>query len=161
LGRVFDEAAPRLLLLAAHLAPRGADAEDLLQSTFVEAIASAHTFDRSRPVMPWLMGILAHQARRVQRAPRRELDTTPLRAIASIDPREIAGQHELIAAFEAALDDMSPTLRRFLVLHLVHGLSHAQIAQSEGCPPGTVKSRLRRGLARLREVLPAGFAASV
>ena len=42
LARYFDVAAPRLLLIAAHLAPSGVEAEDLVQQTFYEALASRY-----------------------------------------------------------------------------------------------------------------------
>ena len=53
---VFDELAPELLLIAAHVAPAGAEPEDLVQATFVDAIEKAPRWDRDRLLMPWLIG---------------------------------------------------------------------------------------------------------
>ncbi|MEO6709414.1 MAG: sigma-70 family RNA polymerase sigma factor, partial [Planctomycetota bacterium] len=62
LGEVFDSAAPELLRLAMHLVRDPSEAEDVLQATFLAAIEGADSFDPSRPLMPWLTGILARQA---------------------------------------------------------------------------------------------------
>src|SRR5690606_22081610 len=61
LTRVFDATAGRLVLLAAHLAGPGAIAEDLVQATFLAAMHRAATWDRRRPVWPWLAAILHNQ----------------------------------------------------------------------------------------------------
>ena len=67
LGEVFDRTAPRLLHLAMHLAHSAEDAEDLLQATFVLAMKKAATFSKGEPLLPWLSGILAGEARNLAR----------------------------------------------------------------------------------------------
>ena len=54
LARVFDAFAPELLIVAGHLTRDLAAAEDLVQSTFLQAIESATSFDAGRRLMPWL-----------------------------------------------------------------------------------------------------------
>jgi len=63
LGEVFDRTAPRLLRLAMHLVHSAADAEDLVQATYVQAMRLAATFDAERPLLPWLLALLAGPAR--------------------------------------------------------------------------------------------------
>ena len=58
LAELFDRAAPELLRLALHLCRHAADAEDVLQATFLAAIESAQRFQRSHRVLPWLTGPL-------------------------------------------------------------------------------------------------------
>lgn len=48
--------------MAIHLVGNATDAEDLVQTTFLEAIRGAQRFTPGRPVMPWLASILAHRA---------------------------------------------------------------------------------------------------
>ena len=60
IARVFDHAAPKLLLLAAHWTNNAADREDLVQATFVQAVRDAEQFDPGRRVLPWLAKILAN-----------------------------------------------------------------------------------------------------
>src|SRR5690606_3151312 len=71
---------------------------------------------------------------------------------------EVAERREFHARVLAAIEDLGPAYRQVLVLHLVHGLQAAQIAAALGVPAGTVRSRIARGLARLREALPAHVA---
>ena len=69
LAGVFDQLAPQLLLVAAHLL-RDGSAEDLVQATFLDAIQHAQRWDPSRKLAPWLVGMLGnhlHEARRQQR----------------------------------------------------------------------------------------------
>jgi DNA-directed RNA polymerase specialized sigma24 family protein len=68
LARVFDATAPKLLLLAAHLARDASSAEDLVQVTFLAALKDADSYDARRPLMQWLAGILAHRASDLRRA---------------------------------------------------------------------------------------------
>ena len=67
LGELFDAAAPRLLKLAIHLCGDPAEAEDLVQATFLAAIEQRERIDASRPAIPWLTGVLAHKAQQVRR----------------------------------------------------------------------------------------------
>ncbi|HZN39587.1 MAG TPA: sigma factor, partial [Planctomycetota bacterium] len=66
LGKVFDRTAPELLRVAIYLSGNRADADDLVQRTFLTAIESRASHDRARRAMPWLLGILANLARRLQ-----------------------------------------------------------------------------------------------
>src|ERR1043166_7498204 len=80
LAAVFDALAPQLLLVASHLVRDGALAEDLLQTTFVEAMRSASRYDARRPLLPWLSRILTNHARKLQKVRRRVPDPRRLRA---------------------------------------------------------------------------------
>ena len=86
LAEVFDRTAPELLRVALHLAPGPALADDLVQDTFLTAIEQARTWDASRPLLPWLMGILTNLARYAKRQQRRGLDAERLRRPRPTDP---------------------------------------------------------------------------
>lgn len=158
LARVFDLLAGELLLLAAHVAPRGADPEDLLQDTFLCAIEHRAKFDPTRPVRPWLVGILGNLAREARRRLARAPDPQRLRVPADVEPIADAQTHELEGTLAETLHALPRLDRQVLTLRLVHGLTDAQIAQALAVPLPTAKARLRRGLARLREGLPASLA---
>lgn len=161
LGALFDRTAPALLRLALHLARDPAHAEDLLQATFVKAIEDRGRWDRTRPLLPWLLGILGHlhqqQRWRLGRRPDPDRLTKPRQA----SPFEAASARELGNAVENAIDALPAPFRPVLRLHLGYGHTPAEIAHALARPPGTVRSQLARGLARLRRLLPAGLATGV
>src|SRR5262245_1352408 len=95
LEQVFDRAAPELLRVALHLAPDAAQAEDLVQATFVRAIEHAGKHDGERAVLPWLIGILAHEAARARRDSRRSVDPARVEERASVDPAEASATREV------------------------------------------------------------------
>lgn len=158
LAEVFDLVAQELLLVASHLANRRDSAEDLVQETFVVAIRNAHAFDASRPLEPWLLGILANLARNAHRKSARSI-TLPVgidAAGAACDPAETAAAREFVASLHASLERMPRHLREVLTLHLVHHMTPTEIAHAKGRPVGTIKSWVHRGLRDLRRLLPAG-----
>lgn len=160
LGRVFDAVAPKLLLAATHLARKGAEAEDLVQATFLRAIEGAKTFDSGRRLMPWLVGILTNEARMAGRRNRREADPErlPVQPPPALDPQDAAAAKELDDALARALEALPKRYRSVLTFKLVHGLSPLEIAHALELPPETVKSRIRRGLQMLRRALPVSHA---
>lgn len=141
-------------------------AEDVTQEAFISAWRHLDTF-RGGSFRSWLFTIAANRARdelrRGVRRPATSLDAArddPDRA--ALDPPDggpgpeaAAEQGELRAALEAALAELPPDWREVVVLSDVHGLGYAEIAQATGVALGTVKSRLSRARARLREVILA------
>ncbi|MFA7249838.1 MAG: sigma-70 family RNA polymerase sigma factor [Dehalococcoidia bacterium] len=141
-------------------------AQDVTQEAFVAAWRRIDTF-RGGSFRSWLFTIAANRARdelrRGVRRPTASLDAArddPDRA--DIDPADSdpgpeasAEQAELRAALEAALRDLPPDWREVVVLSDIHGLDYAEIAHATGVAIGTVKSRLSRARARLREVIMA------
>ena len=134
-------------------------AEDVAQEGFMKAYRALPHFRRGAPVRPWLLRIIANEAKNHQRATaRRERLTLQVAASGtpgadSATPEEFALAAEqretLLAAFEALRDDDRLVIagRYFL------SLSEAEMASLLGCPRGTVKSRLARALDRLRHGL--------
>ncbi len=97
LAAVFDATAPELLRLARHLSDADV-ADDLVQSTFLDAIERADRYDASRGVVPWLCGLLANHARRHRRAMRRRLEAA--RRLEERDPRRVGDPAALAVAAE-------------------------------------------------------------
>ncbi|HEX5052349.1 MAG TPA: sigma-70 family RNA polymerase sigma factor, partial [Planctomycetota bacterium] len=85
----------------------------------------------------------------------------PVRRSAYGSAAEPILDREVTTAVERALAALPVSYRQVLTLRLVHDLSPTAIAHALGCPPNTVKTRLKRGLALLRRHLPAGIATSV
>lgn len=155
-AKVFDQAAPELWRVAAHLCRDRHDAEDAVQSTFLAAIESKESWDDERPLLPWLVGLLVNRVREQRRALARVVDASRLGVREVVDPATAAGERELGAAFVAALGSVSEPFRSVVEQHFVHGLSAVEIAAATGVPAATVRTRLHRGLEQLRQKLPAG-----
>ncbi|HEV2780303.1 MAG TPA: sigma-70 family RNA polymerase sigma factor [Actinophytocola sp.] len=143
----------------AYLLGAGPNAEDVVQEAFVKAFRGLGAFRPGGSFRPWLLRIVANEARNLHRSSRRraalELRVAGMadRASASPDPESEAISGASRAALLNAVralperDSLVVTCRYFL------DLSEAETAQVLGWPPGTVKSRLSRALARLRPVL--------
>jgi len=158
LGRLFDRTAPELYSVARHLV-RPDDVDDLVQTTYVQAIEGAATWDPCRRVLPWLLGILANRAHKLQRdrgrATRPELLERPRAADESTSK---AATNELHCALRSALAELPAKVALTLGLHLEQGYTPAEIAERLGEAQGTVRVRLHRGLKVLRRALPPGLA---
>jgi len=155
---VFDLVASELFALAQHLARDGAEAEDLVQDTFLLAIQKVRRFDPGRPVVPWLVGILAREAAKQQRRRRRRPDLDRMSTPSTPEGARTALDAELRAALESALAELPATQREVLRAHLDGGEAPREIAARLGRAPGTVRVQLHRGLAALRRALPGGLA---
>lgn len=164
LALVFDRTAPRLLLVAVGLARDSADAEDLVQTTYIEAIRSAGRFRPGSPVMPWLVTILARRAANLHRdQSRREQPGPEVEPVANhaADPAALAGSREIEQQVAAAIERVPTPFREVCTMRLFEGLRPAEIARALDRPAGTVHAQLHRGLERLRAALPAGLGAAL
>ncbi|QDU65140.1 sigma-70 family RNA polymerase sigma factor [Engelhardtia mirabilis] len=155
LAEVFDASAPELARVARHLSADAGGAEDLVQETFLVAIERRHTWDPSRPLVPWLLGILLNLARRRRGA--RVLDTLEREPIdaSGADPATGAAELELGEVLRDAVRRLPDTYRDVLIEHVERGEPAVEIARRRGCPPSTVRNQVLRGLELLRRLLPA------
>ncbi|MCR9247389.1 MAG: sigma-70 family RNA polymerase sigma factor [bacterium] len=156
LAEVFDAVGSELLLIAGHVA--AGSAEDLVQATFLDAIEQRDRWDGSRPLRPWLIGILVNHARAGRRAAARRIDPERLSRSSEPSPLEALASDEFREQFATAMESLPQPMRVALTMRLVHGMSPTTIAHTLGCPIATVKTRLQRGREWLRNALPAGVA---
>jgi RNA polymerase sigma factor (sigma-70 family) len=141
------------------LAGNAADAEEAAQDGFVKAYRALGRFRRGAPLRPWLLRIVANEARNRRRsASRRErlalraaAEDRPGDAVPSPEAALLAREsHErLLAAVEALPEEHRDAVACRYLLEL----SEEETAAALGIRRGTVKSRLARALARLRESL--------
>jgi len=160
LAAVYDRVAPDLLLIATHLLQDPVAAEDAVQATFLAVIENPGRFDASRPVRPWLVGILANQARLSRRAEGRRIDRLPPASPPDSQPTRIAEAEELVRVVKRSIERLPRAYRAVMRLRLMRGLEPHEIAAALRRSPGTVRSQLARGLERIRRMLPPSFAAS-
>jgi len=150
---------PQLHSAALRLTGNSADAEDLVQETFMKAFAGFGTFEQGTNLRAWLHRIQANAFYGACRARRRRPREFPLDTIEPVAPERTAVTS---SAEDAALARMpDPVLKRALrelpgrlattvYLADAEGYTYAEIARITGVPIGTVMSRLHRARKRLR-----------
>ncbi len=136
-----------------------AGVEDLVQETFLRAYRSLDRFDPRFALSTWLARI-AQNAARDQGRRRGVREAGALRlseAPASPTPLEAAARREAAAQVREALATLPGEQREVVVLSVWAGLTQREIAEACELPLGTVKSRMRAALGKLRElVAPLG-----
>ena len=152
-----------LLRLARRLVREPADAEDLVQETCLKAFRSFHQFCPGSNARAWLVTILLNacrdQARKVSHMPLtlsfdEVAEFVRLRQPACT-PEAMAMQNNLGRLVRLAIDDLPPEFRLVVLLADVEGFTYQEIADTVGCPIGTVMSRLYRGRRLLHTTLHA------
>jgi RNA polymerase sigma factor (sigma-70 family) len=143
----------------AHVISPAGDAEDAAQEAFVKAYAALGRFRTGSPFRPWLLQIVANEARNRRRSAGRRAslalraaeDRRPDDAAPSPESAVLASERRavLLAALNALRDDDREVISARYFLEL----SESETAQALGIPRGTVKSRLSRALDRLRTQL--------
>jgi RNA polymerase sigma factor (sigma-70 family) len=135
-------------------------AEDCTQETFFAAYRSIKSF-RGGAFRSWLLRIASNQCydllRRRQRHPADALPDEPFVVDPSPSPDEAALSAETAAALERAIGQLPPDQRLCVLLVDVQGFDYDEAAQAMDVNLGTVKSRLSRARARLRELLGPEF----
>ena len=135
------------------------DAEDLLQEVFVQVWHQADRYSEGRgSPEAWIMNITRSRAIDKLRAKRRMEKTfvltgDPDRAESTENLESSAAQSETKLAMDSALTHLPEAQRRLLELAYFDGLSQAEIADALKEPLGTVKTRMRSGIRRLRDML--------
>lgn len=155
----------RIYRVALHMLRDSVEAEDVAQDTFVRAFAAVQRFDgRSQPYT-WFYRIAVNLSlNRIRSRKRRRhvspeddprlenvlLDTHP-----SAAPERLSTERQMAAALCAAVDSLSETLRATLILVVIDGLSHGDVAEVLGCPEGTVAWRVHEARKKIRGYLDA------
>src|ERR687891_388460 len=153
-----------LFATALRLTRNHADAEDLVQDTYVKAFRFADRFERGTNLKAWLYTILHNTWRNRRRDASRdtvEVDserveqagTRPDGPIAFDTPERILMRATLDADLQAALDELPEAFRVAVWLRDVEEFSYAEMAEMLGIPIGTVMSRISRGRKLLFERL--------
>jgi RNA polymerase sigma factor (sigma-70 family) len=153
LREAYDRCGSAVFHLAGRMLPTSADAEDATQATFVAAWIGRESFDPSRgSMLGWLLGIARRKViDQIRRAAREDRIADSVKRMTGSSPTEAASDRvvdRLVVAAE--LSNLPDEQRRVLELAFYDDLTHQQIAAITRLPLGTVKSHLRRGMARLR-----------
>ena len=144
--------------LARRWSPDTGDAEDAVQEIFIDLWRTASRYDASRTSEAGWIAMIARR-RLIDRTRKRErlpaLEALPDDLdVASETERDLDREWRAEQA-RAVLRELPPAQRRMLELSLLHGRTHDEIARETDTPLGTVKSHIRRGLQRARDLLAA------
>jgi RNA polymerase sigma-70 factor (ECF subfamily) len=146
---------------ALRLTRRPADAEDLVQDTYLKAFRSSGQFQRGTNLKAWLFTILHNTFRNMRRHDGRNpidvdseyVEQAPARAPNDFSPEELLTRASLDVDLKDALDALPEAFRQAVWLRDVEELTYAEIAEVLDIPLGTVMSRISRGRRALYERL--------
>lgn len=152
---------------ALRLTRNRADAEDLVQETYLKAFASWHQFTRGTNLKAWLYRILNNafisDYRKAQRRPQTsgDADVEDWQLAAAAEHDAVGLKSAEVEALEQmpssivtdALAALKPEYRMAVLLADVEGFQYKEIAEIMGTPIGTVMSRINRGRTQLRKAL--------
>jgi len=154
LEQFYDRYVPLVYNLVLRIVGNRADADEVVQEVFLQTWRDASRYDPSRGTPEaWVVMLARSRAIDVLRSARRRgervetrltrdiADPTPAHALQLANPRSMTG----------ALGELSTAQRELLELAYYEGLTQTEIAARTGLPLGTVKTRIRTGLERLRE----------
>lgn len=162
---LYDRYARAVYAFAVRIVGDGLLAEEVLQEAFVRAWQQSQRFELARgSFASWLLSITHNLAidevRKRQRRPQRavsvdiadvlqgEVDTT-------VDVEEAAEAAELRTRIQAAMATLPEAQRRVIELAFFDGLTQREIATFLDEPLGTIKTRMRLGMQKLRDLLAA------
>jgi len=156
LEQFYDRYAQLVFNLVMRILRNRPDAEEVLQEVFLQAWRSAARYDPSRgSAEAWLIMMARSRAidalRKGRRAPDRP-EAAPLPEVPA-PSADVPEAMEARTFVTSALEGLTSTQREVLELAFYGGLSQTEIAARIGAPLGTVKSRTRMALERLRETL--------
>jgi RNA polymerase sigma-70 factor (ECF subfamily) len=143
-----------------HVTGSRPEAEDVLQDAFVQAFLKLTTFQRSSGFYTWLYRIAFNLAASRRRRRRPEISVEEARELGGSDPiahdaeaSDKVEREEGVERVRTAMLRLSDEHRSILVLREIEGCCYETIAEVLGLPVGTVRSRLHRARAQLRDIL--------
>ncbi len=165
LGSLYDQWAQRVHALAFWVLNDADEAEDVVEETFWQVWRTAVRYEGARSSPPtWLMMIARSRALDRLRSRRRRADWTA--AVATVSELQDQASHappdtpgvdveraEQQRQVAVALNALPPDQRSALELAYFEGLSHGEIAERTSLPLGTVKTRIRLAMQKLRQGL--------
>jgi len=163
------EYAPQLYAAAMRMTRNRADAEDLVQETFLKGFRSFHTFNEGTNLRAWLFRILTNTYINKYRKQQRSFDESDLGDIEDLYLYKRMGTFEDASIGRSAeeslmtmlpddevkqsLENLPENFRLPVILADVEGFSYKEIAEILEIPIGTVMSRLHRGRKAMQKAL--------
>ena len=155
----------RLYRLARGILRNDAEAEDVVQDTYVRAFTHLEQFRGDSSLSTWLSRIAMNEALgRLRRARpsvdidalppgKLEAEIIPFPLAASDDPEKSMAQREIQAVVEHAVDELPEAFRLVFITRVIEGMNVEETAEILDLKPETVKSRLHRARTMLRDIV--------
>lgn len=158
LGELYDRWDGRIRAVASDILGEPMEAEEVVEDVFWQAWRQSERFDATRGnVGGWLVTIARSRALDRRRAVSRARDDEALGEDtpddAAVDAQAALERTDVTRQVQAALDGLPPVQRDVIDLAFYQGLSQSEIAERRGQPLGTIKTRMRLALLKLRERL--------
>jgi RNA polymerase sigma-70 factor (ECF subfamily) len=160
LARLYDVSSRLVYGLVLRIVGNAASAEEVLLDVYTQVWRQAARYDSKRgSVLAWLMTIARSRAIDRLRSCRQEGQCESPLDLASAEQSELASPEENSLLSErqrlvrSAIAALSPEQREVIELAYYSGLSHSEIAAKLGQPLGTVKTRTRLAMIKLRQML--------
>ncbi len=163
-GALYDRLSKPLFSLALQMLGDPADAEDTLQEICVQIWRRAASYDPARSsVFSWAVMMTRSKSidrlrargrrQRVVAGSTDEFEDAPEAASDLESAADTSAKHDDAGRVRSALQKLPGEQRQALEMAFFSDMTHAEIAEQNGEPLGTVKARIRRGLLRLRDGL--------
>ncbi|HEX8696537.1 MAG TPA: sigma-70 family RNA polymerase sigma factor [Longimicrobium sp.] len=161
LGALYDRFSPLLHSVLRRILDDDGDAEEVLEETFWQAWRQAARYEESRGgISTWLVMMARSRAldrvrsrRRFREEARGELPEPADEERGEADPLGAAEDEEVRRIVKEAVATLPPEQRQTVEMAYFRGMSQSEIAEATGQPLGTVKTRARLALMKLREAL--------
>ena len=162
MAQLYDESSPLVYSVALRVLGDTADAEEVTLDVYTQVWRTAATYDPNRgKVTAWLATLARSRAidrlRSRSGRDRRELPILQFEEMRadSASPELVTDTAQRRRRIMTALAALSPEQREAIELAFFSGLTHSELAERLGQPLGTVKTRIRLGMMKLREQLEA------
>ena len=159
LGEIYDSHARMIFSIALRILQDRAEAEDVVQEVFTHVWTNAGRYDSARgAVAAWMLVIARSRAIDRLRARRSRPERHDEQAAMGIADPGVPQDLQLLSSeqvrrLQAALQELPTVQRVALEMAYYDGLSHSEIAERLEEPLGTVKTRIRQAVIRLREAI--------
>lgn len=143
--------------LALRMCGSEADADEVAQEAFLSAWKGLPNFRGDSQFSTWLYQLTSHAAIDLMRREKRQIAAEDITGVSAPDPapgpQQQAERSEQRQAVRDAIMQLTPEYRQIVVLRFLEELSYEEIGAMLTLPSGTVKSRLNRARAQLKEIL--------